>query len=250
MSNNAVREKHLKALAEVTKNYTDEELANVSGGSAANIQVFTGATNLIGGASGLVPAPLAGDQDKFLSAGGSWVTIANEEYTLPTASNTVKGGVKVGSGLQMDGDTLNVTLTAGSDYTLPTASTTTKGGVKIGNGVSLNGDSLNVKLATASGLTISSGSVSLKTASTTQKGGIKVGTGLAMNGDTLNCTITGGSTGSSSAIVLSNSSSTVNGAVWIDTDIASLDGSSAIVLPTLPPSPLVNGSMWLVITDD
>jgi len=164
MSDNAVREKHLGALAEVVKNYIDEELANVSGGSAANVQVFSGATNLTGGASGLVPAPQAGDQDKVLSANGSWVT-------LPTAS-------------------------------------------------------------------------------TTQKGGIKVGTGLAMNGDTLNCTITGGSTGSSTAIVLSNSSSTVDGAIWIDTDIASLDGTSAIILPTLPPSPLVNGSMWLVITDD
>lgn len=31
-----------------------------------------------------------------------------DTYTLPTASETVKGGVKVGEGLQMDGDVLNV----------------------------------------------------------------------------------------------------------------------------------------------
>lgn len=31
-------------------------------------------------------------------------------YTLPTASSTTKGGVKIGNGLSMDGDTLNVTI--------------------------------------------------------------------------------------------------------------------------------------------
>ena len=30
-------------------------------------------------------------------------------YTLPTASPTTKGGVKIGAGLQMEGDVLNAT---------------------------------------------------------------------------------------------------------------------------------------------
>lgn len=42
------------------------------------------------------------------------ISVSGESYTLPTASATVKGGVKIGDGLQMDGDTLSVTLQSGS----------------------------------------------------------------------------------------------------------------------------------------
>lgn len=37
-----------------------------------------------------------------------------ETYSLPTASSSTKGGVKIGNGLSMTGDTLNVTLTGGA----------------------------------------------------------------------------------------------------------------------------------------
>lgn len=56
-------------------------------------------------------------------------------YTLPTASTTTKGGVKVGSGLSMDGETLNAT-----GYSLPTASDDTLGGVKVGSGLTIAED--------------------------------------------------------------------------------------------------------------
>ena len=72
--------------------------------------------------------------------------------TLPTASSSIKGGVKVGGGLSMSGDTLNCTIDA---YTLPTASTTEKGGVKVGEGLSMDGETLNC--------TISSGTLDLVT---------------------------------------------------------------------------------------
>lgn len=42
------------------------------------------------------------------------ISVSGESYTLPTASETLKGGVKIGAGLQMDGDTLNVTIQSGS----------------------------------------------------------------------------------------------------------------------------------------
>lgn len=58
-------------------------------------------------------------------------------YSLPTASASVKGGIKVGSGLSMSGDTLN------NAYSLPTASTSVKGGIKVGNGLSMSGETLN-----------------------------------------------------------------------------------------------------------
>jgi hypothetical protein len=58
------------------------------------------------------------------------------EYTLPTASTTVLGGVKV------DGSTITIsngTISAASGgYVLPIASPTTLGGIKIGSGLSID----------------------------------------------------------------------------------------------------------------
>jgi len=52
-----------------------------------------------------------------LDGGGASCTCSGGEYTLPTASNTIKGGVKIGYGLAMNGDTLNVTLQTGGGST-------------------------------------------------------------------------------------------------------------------------------------
>ena len=57
------------------------------------------------------------------------LSAGNSRYTLPTASATVLGGIKVGSNLTIDGNGL-LSAVQGS-YTLPTASTTVLGGVKI-----------------------------------------------------------------------------------------------------------------------
>ena len=100
-------------------------------------------------------------------------------YALPTASTSTKGGIVVGNGLAMDGDTLNCTV-SNETYTLPTASTSTKGGIVVGNGLAMDGDTLNC--------TVSNETYTLPTASTSTKGGVKVGNGLAMDGDTLNVT--------------------------------------------------------------
>ena len=97
---------------------------------------------------------------------------ATYSYTLPTASKTTKGGIKVGTGLSMDGDTLN----AFEQYTLPAATTTKLGGVKVGSGLAMTGEVL-------------SATYTLPTASASTKGGVKVGTGLSMAGDTLHCLV-------------------------------------------------------------
>jgi len=72
-------------------------------------------------------------------------------YVLPTASPTVKGGVKIGSGLQMNGEVLSTTGGGGEPYTLPTASATVKGGVKIGSGLQMDGEVLSVVGGATSG---------------------------------------------------------------------------------------------------
>jgi hypothetical protein len=56
--------------------------------------------------------------------------------TIPTASTTQAGIMKVGSGLSVSGGVVNVNQNA----TLPIASATTLGGVKVGSGLSINGE--------------------------------------------------------------------------------------------------------------
>ena len=48
----------------------------------------------------------------------------SDPYVLPTASANIKGGVKIGNGLEMNGDTLNVKQTT---FTLGTDSSTVEG---------------------------------------------------------------------------------------------------------------------------
>lgn len=61
---------------------------------------FTGATDSVAGSSGLVPAPAAGDNTKYLRGDGTWQTIS--AYSLPPATTTTLGGVIVGAGLNVD----------------------------------------------------------------------------------------------------------------------------------------------------
>ena len=60
--------------------------------------------------------------------------------TLPIASTTTLGGVKIGSGLTVAEDG---TISAAAAYTLPTASSTTKGGIKVGTGLTMSSETLN-----------------------------------------------------------------------------------------------------------
>ena len=70
---------------------------DVTHGVQANAMV--GATSQLVGASGTVPTPYAGDENKFLKGDGTWDTPAT---TLPIASGATLGGIKVGNGLQID----------------------------------------------------------------------------------------------------------------------------------------------------
>lgn len=60
--------------------------------------------------------------------------------SLPIASSSTLGGVKIGSGLTVAADG---TISAAAAYTLPTASSTTKGGIKVGTGLTMSSETLN-----------------------------------------------------------------------------------------------------------
>lgn len=76
---------------------------NVISATDTTYSVMTGATGGTAGTSGLVPAPIAGDDTKFLAGDGLWKTVS--VYSLPIASEAVLGGIKVGTNLSIDSGT-------------------------------------------------------------------------------------------------------------------------------------------------
>lgn len=136
------------------------------------------------------------------TASSKKITISDLRNTMVrTASPTVAGAVKVGSGLSIDpAGTLSVTNFSG--YTLPKATNATLGGVIVGAGLTINSQgvlsltNINVPVASRNnfgtvkvgdGLLIEDGVLSnavsqyeLPTASATVLGGVKIGPGLSI----------------------------------------------------------------------
>lgn len=73
---------------------------------------------------------------------GAVTVTTSGTYTLPTATSTVLGGVKVGTGLSISSGVLSAT--GGGAYTLPTASSSVLGGIKIGTGLSISSGVVSV----------------------------------------------------------------------------------------------------------
>lgn len=67
---------------------------------------------------------------------GYGITDAASAYTLPTASTSVLGGIKVGSNLTISNGVLSAP-TPTAAYSLPTASSSVLGGVKVGSNLSI-----------------------------------------------------------------------------------------------------------------
>lgn len=95
---------------------------------------------------------------------------AGSSYTLPKASSTVLGGVKVGNTLKIDSNGVLDTASSGSsDYVLPTASASVLGGIKVGSNLTIN-----------NGVLSGSPDYTLPTASASVLGGVKIGSGLSI----------------------------------------------------------------------
>ena len=83
------------------------------------------------------------------------------DYTLPIASNTLLGGIKVGTGLNINSTTGVLNADAGG-YALPPATTSTLGGVIVGTGLSVTADGTTTPdIATSSAAGIASFSTGL-----------------------------------------------------------------------------------------
>ena len=114
--------------------------------------------------------------------------VNNVTFTLNTATATVLGGVKIGSGVDISGDgTISVPPGA---YTLTTATTTQLGGVKIGSGVNISGDGT---------ISVTPGAYTLPTATANTLGGVKIGTGINITNGVISIAAGYGATGPTGA---------------------------------------------------
>lgn len=102
-------------------------------------EVMTPATVNTAGKAGLVPAPKAGDQGRFLQASGGWGTPANTTYSK--ATDATLGLVKIGYAangknypivLDEDGKMYVAVPWTDTKYNLPNATPNSIGGVKQG----------------------------------------------------------------------------------------------------------------------
>jgi len=130
--------------------------SNGSAGAAATVAVGSVTTGAAGSSASVVnagsssaavlnftiPAGATGPQGPAGPAGGN--------YTLPTATASVLGGVKIGSGITIDG---NGVISASSGYTLPSATTSTLGGVIVGAGLSVSSGTVSANLTSVAGRT-------------------------------------------------------------------------------------------------
>ena len=101
------------------------------------------------------------------------------ELAVPLMSADVRGGAKLGSGLEIVDGYLNAT--GGSEYELPTMSASTKGGAKLGSGLAVANDRLSLQgevftqaeKSKLAGIDPGANAYELPTATTSTLGGVK-----------------------------------------------------------------------------
>jgi len=121
-------------------------------------------------------AELAGDGESIRSAFAKINSNFDELYSnniaLTTATTTIVGGVKIGTGISIS-NSGTISVNTGTTYVLTTATTSTLGGVIIGTGISIsNSGTISVNTGTAYVLT---------TATTSTLGGVIIGTGISIS---------------------------------------------------------------------
>ena len=116
----------------------------------------------------LDPSPQQ-DSTNGVTSGGVYAALQAHTYTLPQASASVLGGVKIGNNLSIDEN--GVLSAIAEPYSLPTAGANTLGGVKIGNNLSIDENGVLSAIAEP---------YSLPTASSSVLGGIMVGSNLTI----------------------------------------------------------------------
>jgi hypothetical protein len=98
-----------------------------------HVHTIANVTGLQTALDGKEPTITAGTNLQYWRGDKSWQTLPS--YSLPIATASILGGIKVGSNLSID---VNGVLSAGNSYVLPTASNTVLGGIKVGTNLSID----------------------------------------------------------------------------------------------------------------
>lgn len=93
--NESIGDIPLNSNASIAQTWQAIQMLMAAGGlHGLQLVTFDGATASADGASGLVPKPLAGDQDKFLKGDGTWAAGGNDDLVAITSSeiDTITAG--------------------------------------------------------------------------------------------------------------------------------------------------------------
>lgn len=159
----------------------------------------------------------------FVYANDSWIGSyvgtgggSGEGYTLPPASATTLGGVKIGSGISVTADgVISANGGGGAPYELPAATADTLGGIKVGDNLTITPDGK---------LSANPGAYQLPVATSDILGGVKVGSGLNVTQDgTLNA----------QGYTLPKATRTVLGGVTVGTGLLVSDGKISVTQANL-----------------
>ena len=139
------------ALTAVAGSYTlPVASASVLGGVKQGSNVTIDGTGILSVAAPVTWSTIAGKPTfATVATSGAYADLSGTPaaYSLPTASSVILGGIKIGSGLTIDGSGV---VTAAGTYTLPAATTSTLGGVIVGTGLSVTSGTVSVSYGTSS----------------------------------------------------------------------------------------------------
>jgi hypothetical protein len=124
-------------------------LTNSGTSSAAVLGISIGTGIVVEENSLHADLPYIKTQLATVATSGAYADLSGKPaaYSLPTATASVLGGIKIGSGLTIDGSGV---VTAAGTYTLPAATVSALGGVIVGTGLAVTSGTISVSYGTSS----------------------------------------------------------------------------------------------------
>lgn len=101
-----------------------------------------GATSSAAGTAGYAPAPSAGASNRYLRSDGTWAVPPDTNTTYSNATSSTAGLMSSADKAKLDG-----IAPSANNYSLPDATTSVKGGVKVGSGISVSGGTISTSLS-------------------------------------------------------------------------------------------------------
>lgn len=101
---------------------------------------FKGATASAAGTAGYIPAPSSGQTSLYFRSDGTWATPPNTTYGVATTS--ANGLMSSTDKSKLDGIATNA-----NNYSLPSATSSVRGGVKIGSNITISSDTISITKA-------------------------------------------------------------------------------------------------------